>query len=195
MPSNTEHRSGARKIAIVLAIALPATIFWRTGSVVNSALGVIPLLTYRWFVGIPDIDSESSVPRRHLRWVVLGGSFLGVGYLTVAHINTLTNLLATHIAVITPPISIAIVGVGGVIAGITTGRIVDWKLSRLLPKHRGLLHSPLLYIGVGLPVIYIIYQQYINSSSLPQPVQYGIVVCLLSGVFWSLVHITQDKLD
>jgi hypothetical protein len=194
MPSNEEHRQGAKKIAILLVLGLPTSIYWYTGNPMYSLLGIIPALTYRWFIGIPDIDSESSIPRRHLRLVVLTSSFVGVVYTALAKLDLLTQTVISQTPVLTSQMSLLVVGFGSIITGVGVGKVADWKLSILLPKHRGILHSPLLYIGVGLPTVYALHKLVIIEIGVYQIAHYAITLTLLSAIFWSLVHISQDKL-
>lgn len=190
MPSNDEHRQGAKIIAAVLAIAVPALIWWQTGRIEYAALGLIPAATAPWFVGIPDIDSESSIPRRHLRKLVLACSVLGVGYAAYANLGVLTGMVAGWISALTPSTSIPMIAGGVLAAGAAIGHFMDRKLSDVLPPHREELHNPLLYIGVAAVAVAVVHYGLRGAGMA----RLGAIVVIVSAAFWALVHIAQDKM-
>lgn len=190
MPSNDEHRQGAKVIAAVLAIAVPAVIWHQTGRLEYAALGLIPAATAPWFVGIPDIDSESSIPRRQLRILVLAVSVLSVGYAAYLNLGTLTGMVAGWISALTPSMSIPLVAGGVLAAGATLGHLMDRKLSDLLPPHREKLHNPIVYIGGAALAVAVVHYGLRGAGMA----RLTAIVVIVSAAFWALVHIAQDKI-
>jgi hypothetical protein len=177
-------------IAAVLAIVVPALIWHQTGRIEYAALGLIPAATAPWFVGIPDIDSESSIPRRHLRILVLAVSVLGVGYAAYVNLGMLTGIVAGWISALTPSMSLPLVAGGVLAAGATIGHVMDRKLSDVLPAHREELHNPLLYIGVAALAVAVVHYG-LRGAGMARLAAIAVVV---SAAFWALVHIAQDKI-
>jgi len=192
MPSNDEHREGGRPVAILLALALPIVLYWWTEQIVYTALGAIPLLIYPVAIGIPDIDSESSIPRRHLRKAIIGVSVLSLGYVAYTNLSLVTGIIAAQVATITPQTAVLVVALGVVGGGVGVGRLADKKVSDLLPPHRDILHNPAAYLlggGVGIFAVDVIYLRQLHSF-----VRAGVLVLLISALIFALTHIVQDKI-
>ena len=191
MPSNEEHVAGAKPIAVVASIAVAGGIYWYTGQLWLIILGAIPMLSYPVLVGIPDIDSESSIPRRHLRKALITGIPLALIYVLITNRAVVTGWLIGQFAAITPDNAIVTASIGTLIGGFGIAIVADNLASDLLPNHRGPLHHPAFYLLLGVPLIALLHEWYLVYQ--PAFVRYGVLIFLGSAILFALVHIGQDK--
>jgi len=156
MPGYETHSRRAIQVGVLTAVVVGSAAFWTTATpAVAVVTAVLAFAGARVGGNAPDIDSHSSVPRRYFdrslqvltAAAVVGGAFLFYdGILEAAE----TTVAAVAPSLALPPIAVGALAVGllGVTAMLVAPRMVAW----VMPSHRGLLHNPLLWTGVGIGV-------------------------------------------
>lgn len=192
MPSHDEHREGAKVFAAVVAVLTAVGVYWYTQSLVYILIALIPVIVYPVFIGIPDVDVESSIPRRQLRTAVIGGSVLSAFGVVYFYWPTVSTIIVDYIDTATPDNSIVFASGIAIVGGLGAGVVADRQLSERLPNHRGILHNPGFYLSLGVPVMAIVDQLYLIHQH--EFVRLAVHTTISSAVLFSIYHIGQDKL-
>lgn len=153
MPGYETHSRRAIQVGVVAALAVGAATFWTVRAPITALVAAVLAFAGARVGGTaPDIDSHSSIPRQYFdRSVqvltaagVVGGAFLFYDPILAAA----GDLVATvGPSVPLPPVAVAAVGVG--LAGVAALALAPRAVGAVMPSHRGLLHNPLLWIGIG----------------------------------------------
>lgn len=188
MPSGDEHKQGAKRLAVVLGVVLPAVVWWQTQSIKLATLGFIPALTYR-LVLAPDLDTEQSQARQFVRKSVKYGTPLAAGIAVVTNLGAVTGMIASAVGGLTATTAIPVALVGAGVIGYFGGETVDKTLTWMLPPHRELFHDASFWLVVTLIGVGVAWTVLGSSGQIIRLAAVVFVACI--GL-WSLYHLWQD---
>jgi len=151
MPGYETHSRRALQVGTLSALAVGVAAFWTTRTVgIAVVAAVLTFAGARVGGNAPDIDSQSSIPHRYFTRSlqvltiagVVGGAFLFSG--------EIVRVAGEFTADLAPAIPAEAAGAGGVaLVGALAVVLVPKVVAALMPSHRGILHNPLLWIGIG----------------------------------------------
>ncbi|MFB6109421.1 MAG: hypothetical protein ABEJ60_00905 [Halodesulfurarchaeum sp.] len=150
MPGYDEHVGAAKLIAALLAPVLTGLTYYLTADPRLAAIGLVGSTLVVLGGMAPDLDSNSSIPRRRLVRLVSGllvfsiGGFLGRYWDRL--VVTLEGVLTGRLSIV-PPEGILLLLAGAAVALVVhkTGDAVQ----AVLPAHRGLFHELPFWVMVG----------------------------------------------
>lgn len=170
MPNFDAHLQRGTQWASVVAVLTLLPVYLYTGSIL--AVAVFAGVTF--CIGLlgavlPDIDSHSSIPRRYLErtfsTILVSSVFFTLGFYWSeirSRLEGLTRFAPRPLS----PLEVSLVG--GLIVTAILLRFVPDLIHRLLPHHRGLLHT--LTFGVtaslGLTVVSVVALEWVTRDAL-----------------------------
>jgi hypothetical protein len=154
VPGYETHQQAAVRVGATTGVAAGGGAYWSTAEPVIAVLAAVCVFGAARIGGsAPDIDSHTSVPRRYfdrlVRLAVVAGG-LALGYLFWTPIETATTDTLATVAPDAglPPVIVA--GVAVLVGAVVLATVAVWLVGTLMPPHRGLFHSPLLWLAVGV---------------------------------------------
>lgn len=153
MPGYETHSRRAMQVGLLAALAVGGAAFWTTGAPLVALVAAgLAFAGARVGGNAPDIDSHSSIPRQYFDrsvQVLTAAGVVGGAFLFYEEILALAagSLAAVAPSASVPPVAVAAGGVG--VAGAGALVAAPRAVGAVMPDHRGLLHNPLLWIGIG----------------------------------------------
>jgi hypothetical protein len=153
VPGHETHQRAATYVGATTGLAAGGGTYWSTAQLLVAVLAAVGVFAAAKIGGgAPDIDSHTSIPRRYFDRLVrlavaAGGLALAALFWPTVETTTATTLAAVAPDAGLPPTLVA--GVAVFVTAIVVATVAVAVVGRLMPSHRGLFHSPLLWLAVG----------------------------------------------
>lgn len=162
-----------------------------TGSILGAVgVGVIGALAVLVGGGIPDTDSRSSIPRRHLDNIL---RFLGVVIVIVGTV-VYWDAIMSSVASAMPSVDPRHVVLGGVlVAVLAVPTVLQRGADTVIPSHRGLFHNLGVWAVATAVPVGVVYLGLVSIPGVPEDVQ-KVGSLVIGGLFLLGVagHLYQD---
>lgn len=195
MPGHDEHQRLALAIGGIGGPVGGYVVYRMTGSLLGAVgVGVIGSLVVLVGGGIPDTDSRSSIPRRHLdSLLAVAGVAVVIGAAWVYWEAMLAAVTST-VASILPSVDPMIMVVVGLVVGILAVPVALQRgADALIPSHRGPLHNIGFWIALTAAVIGVVYLDLVRLPAVPEDVQkVGIPIVGVLFLLGVAGHLYQD---
>lgn len=186
MPGFDEHLRGAAVVGLIVAVVTGGSVYEVYGWEASIMIGVGTFLGVTFSGVLPDIDSDSSIPRRYfVRGLIV--AVLGA----LLHFTGSIEMLLGSGSSILPDL-----GGGGLYSLVAIAALVYFVtpriVSEVMPKHRGLLHSLLFWAAIFLS-LGLSFRLGLISVPGPGFLTYRVLPAVsIACILGVMVHLTMD---